>query len=558
MPSGLSPIDCPPFDLSASQNALQQLLFRPLPDRPALAQWIDDWSVCYDRLEEARIRREIAKDQAQNDQAVQQRHQDWIDRIGPALAPLLAQFHQRLATHPLINQLAPCYHRLVQQAAAQTDLYHPQNKTSIAACQHLVDQYYQMRGDQQESCDWPHPDRGRRQSTFKAQEQRRHRDGEQLDELVGQLLGHRQQMAENAGQVDFRAYRFVEMQRTAYSPQDCLGWATAVEEAALPLLHRLDRARTQRLQLQRLKPWDVRAEPATNAGPMRPFDNFADLLEGLRPILHKLHPRFAADLNLLRQRQLLDIEPRPGKAAFVGYQQVLRQEGLPFLFVNVKPTPDSARNLLHELGHASHTLACRHQRPTWNRDVPLEFGETVANTFQLIGGGLLAGHLLPPASDAPARAEQLEGLVDNLVYTARGEQMLHWLHTHPGHTPDERAAYWLALCQRLDRQVDWSGLEHFRARSWLYEIPHFFFAPFYWIEYLIGQWGALQLWQRFRRDPEEAMAGLYRAMQLGHSVPLPELFSSAGISLYPSRQSLVQVLAAVEAEWQDLMKPEDP
>jgi oligoendopeptidase F len=53
--------------------------------------------------------------------------------------------------------------------------------------------------------------------------------------------------------------------------------------------------------------------------------------------------------------------------------------------------------------------------------------------------------------------------------------------------------------------------------------------PFYYIEYGIAQLGALQIWQRSLTDQAGAVADYKKALSLGGSRPLPELFATAGI-----------------------------
>ena len=53
--------------------------------------------------------------------------------------------------------------------------------------------------------------------------------------------------------------------------------------------------------------------------------------------------------------------------------------------------------------------------------------------------------------------------------------------------------------------------------------------PFYYIEYGIAQLGALQLWLNSKKDVSAAVANYRKALALGGSRPLPELFTAAKI-----------------------------
>jgi oligoendopeptidase F len=69
-------------------------------------------------------------------------------------------------------------------------------------------------------------------------------------------------------------------------------------------------------------------------------------------------------------------------------------------------------------------------------------------------------------------------------------------------------------------------LEKYLEVSWQRQ-GHLFGAPFYYIEYGIAQLGALQMWMKYRRDPAATVASYKRALALGGSRPLPELFAAA-------------------------------
>jgi len=58
---------------------------------------------------------------------------------------------------------------------------------------------------------------------------------------------------------------------------------------------------------------------------------------------------------------------------------------------------------------------------------------------------------------------------------------------------------------------------------------HIFLHPFYYIEYGIAQLGALGIWAHALRDPRGALAHYKKALALGGSRPLPELFRAAGL-----------------------------
>jgi oligoendopeptidase F len=71
----------------------------------------------------------------------------------------------------------------------------------------------------------------------------------------------------------------------------------------------------------------------------------------------------------------------------------------------------------------------------------------------------------------------------------------------------------------------------------------------YYIEYGIAQLGALGLWLKGRREGEKAAVDAYvRALTLGGSRPLPELFKTAGLKFDFGEGPVAGVVEAVEGE----------
>jgi len=124
--------------------------------------------------------------------------------------------------------------------------------------------------------------------------------------------------------------------------------------------------------------------------------------------------------------------------------------------------------------------------------------------------------------------------------------MQHWIYTHPGHTREQRARQWLRLDERFGPELDWTEQPEWRECSWIHKL-HFFCVPLYYIEYAIAQIGALQLWSLFRADATAAVRGYRRALALGGSRALPQLFSAAGIRFAFDQETIEPLIAEVES-----------
>ena len=169
-----------------------------------------------------------------------------------------------------------------------------------------------------------------------------------------------------------------------------------------------------------------------------------------------------------------------------------------------------------------------------------------------MGMELLAQPFLDAFYDEEGRKrvlfEQFEGIVYILPWVATVDAFQHWIYENPTHSRQERADKWVEVFDRfMGGVVDWTGLDEVKRYYWHRQL-HIFEYPFYYIEYGIAQLGALQLWVRARRDRQTALADYRKALALGGSRPLPELFAAAGLNFDFSEQTIGPLVKEVEAE----------
>jgi oligoendopeptidase F len=202
--------------------------------------------------------------------------------------------------------------------------------------------------------------------------------------------------------------------------------------------------------------------------------------------------------------------------------------------------------LLHEAGHAFHSLAARSEDIYHYQHAPIEFCEVASMSMELLGGEFLEEFYSKDEAQR-ARRTHLEGVVGTLAWIAAVDAFQHWLYTHPGHTRAERRAAWLAVAERFGGETNWDAYEDVRGFLWHRQL-HIFLYPFYYIEYGIAQLGALQVWLNSRRNKPAALSQYKQALTLGGSRPLPELFDTAGCPFDFSSRTVKPLMELVEQE----------
>lgn len=370
------------------------------------------------------------------------------------------------------------------------------------------------------------PDRRLRERAWELIAERRLQDKDEIEDIFEELLSLREKRAKNASFENFRDYAFRERERFDYGPKECEGFHKGVEEAVVPLLRLLHKERAKRLGLKKLRPWDLLVDPEGRP-PLRPFEHPEDLIRGVGEIFRRLDLQLGELFRRMASLGLLDVANRPGKAPG-GYQSTLTERRLPFIFMNAVGRDQDLWTLLHESGHAFHTLLCRDEPLHMYRDPPLEFAEVASMGMELLASPFL--DVFYPEEEERKRSleEHLYAIVRLLSWVATIDAFQHWLYTHPGHSRAERHKAWVEIFQRFAGLEDWSGYEEVLENEWHRQL-HLFLAPFYYIEYGIAQLGALGLWQKSLEDRESALDGYKKALALGGAEPLPKLFAAAGL-----------------------------
>ncbi|HEX7919093.1 MAG TPA: M3 family oligoendopeptidase, partial [Gemmatimonadales bacterium] len=392
-------------------------------------------------------------------------------------------------------------------------------------------------------------DRGVRERAFRAATAPYMAERDKMAALFDKQYALRQQVAKNAGYADFEKYTFAAKQRFDYTPDDCRRWHDAVEEAVLPAIDRIHDARRKRLKLDRLRPWDL-AVDLLGRPALRPFSTDEALIATTATVFNGVDPELGSEFQTMRREKLLDLGSRKGKAPG-GYCETLHERGRPFIFMNAAGTMEDVMTLLHECGHAFHAFSAHHLPLLWQRNPTMEQAELASMAMELLAfDGLRKekGGFFDEAEWGRARREHLEGVLLTLPHVASVDAFQSWIYTSgQGHDADARDAKWGELRARFDRGADWGGLERERVARW-YRQLHIFLYPFYYIEYGLAQLGAMQVWINSRKDHRGALAAYRRALALGGTVTLPEMYRAAGVELVFDRGRMRELVAEVEGE----------
>ena len=123
----------------------------------------------------------------------------------------------------------------------------------------------------------------------------------------------------------------------------------------------------------------------------------------------------------------------------------------------------------------------------------------------------------------------------------------HEVYDHPEWTPEERKACYHRLEKMYLPSRDNGEVTFLDKGTYWFQQGHIFFAPFYYIDYVIAQVCALEFLARMKKDREEAWKDYVALCNLGGTKSFLELVEEAHLISPFERGSLHDaVFAAIE------------
>ena len=490
----------------------------------------------------------------------------FVSQVSPKLSEFSDALNRRIVNHPSVEELPERYDLMLRAIRTDVEIFREENIPLGVRETELVTESQSITGAMTvdfngEEMTFPQMgsflesnDRSERESAWVAMSERRMQDHDRLSQIFDELIGIRHQMALNAGFESYTDFMFKARHRFDYTVEDCLEFHNSVESVCMPILREINQERSKGLGVGDLRPWDVNEKTGSGPdihgrSPLRPFKTVDEMVKGLSEMFSDISEDLGGMFERLVEMDTLDLDTRKGKAPG-GYQYYLEKSRVPFIFMNAAGLQSDLETMIHEAGHAFHSLYCGHLELIGERDYPIEFAEVASMSMELLTQPWWSKFYDAEEADR-ARRTHLEGVVFLLPWIATIDSFQHWIYANPSHTREERAQVWQSIRDRFGSEMDWGDYTDFRGLSWQQQ-GHLFGAPFYYIEYGIAQLGSLQLWNTQMKDPQKALDDYANAMRLGNTRTLPDLFSAADIKLGFDESHFTSLMGDVEEALSEL------
>lgn len=563
LPRHYLPEDIQITDWQSLEPYFKELLERKIESKNELEKWLKDMSELEAFVTEDFCWRQIKMTCDTTDKKLEESFNFFCMQIQPQMQPYAFALNKKLIESAFVKDLdKEKYFTYLRSIRKSIELFREENIPIQSELAMLQQQFGAITGAmtievngntytlQQASKFLESHDRKIREEVYRKVNERRLQDREKLNKLFTELIEKRNQEALNAGFDNYRDYRFKQLGRFDYSKEDTFRFHESVKLHVVPLVSKIHQKKKEKLQLDVLRPWDLEAEPE-GTQPLTPFETGAELLNKTIECFTRLRPFFGDCLRKMNEMNRFDLESRKGKAPG-GYNMPLAETGAPFIFMNAARSMHDVTTIVHEGGHAIQSFLTHPLELSSFKEYPMEIAEVASMAMELFSMDHWDVFFDNAEDLRRAKEHQLERVITIFPWIAIIDKFQHWIYENPHHSIEERSQKWVEIFNDFsDGVVDYSGLQKYVENGWQKQL-HLFEVPFYYIEYGIAQLGAIGLWKQFKQNPEKALDNYTKALSLGATKTLPELYEAAGLQFDFSPENIKSLMEFVKEEMDKL------
>ena len=345
-----------------------------------------------------------------------------------------------------------------------------------------------------------------------------------LDPLFDEMVKVRTEMGRAMGFEDFIPLGYLNMRRYDYDRSDVESYRQKVKKYLVPVAKAVKEAQAKRTGQERPLFRDNWFEyPEGNPSPKGDADELVQKAERMYRVMGQECEEL---FNVMESSGLFDLVSRPGKAQG-GYCTFIPGAGVPFIFANFNGTTDDVETLTHEFGHALNAWFMRDADLLIQQDLTMETAEIHSTSMEFFTHPYMEAFFGDGAERF--RYSHLAGTVFAMVYECCVDEFQHRVYENPTMSPDERKAVWHSLEEEYMPTWDFDGDPNLsRGLYWLRQL-HIFECPFYYIDYSLASFCALELYSEMKKDRTEAWERYISLSRRGGMAPFRRLIAGSGL-----------------------------
>lgn len=543
------------------ESYIEKLLSMELASENDLVQFLEKYNELVSAISEESARLYIDMTCQTDDEEKSKAYIQYIETIQPKWEKWQKDLHKKVHACPFKQKLDPSLYTVwLKSIDTQIRLFREANIPIQTKISLLSQKYQETIGGL--SAEWEgvettlsrieknleETNRDTREKAWRTIANKRLEKAEELNNLFFEMMELRLQIAKNSGFDNYLDYTFTIMERTDYTPAECVAYHQTVKQYVVPLYQKILEHKKKKLGLDHLRPWDLNCDSSRRA-PLKPFQTTEDFMQKCSQVFAKISPEFQDFFLQMKNQNLLDLENRKGKAPG-GYQCGLDEIHMPFIFMNAVGSHKDIMTLFHEGGHSFHEFYTSKLPFSEVRHAPMEFCEVASMSMEQFALNYLSD-FYTSEEQKRAQASEKEEELRLLIWVAIVDSFQHFLYTEKNLTPQKLIEHWTLLNKTYFPALDYSGLDKELGHSWHRQL-HIFEYPFYYIEYGIAQLGALQFGKKYLEDPTQALDLYKKALKLGGTASLKKLFQTGELQFSLEPELIKKLSFHVYEDWERL------
>ena len=359
-----------------------------------------------------------------------------------------------------------------------------------------------------------HEDREVRKAAFKAFSKFLEDNEEKLENIWAELITVRNQMGKNLGFDNYIPLAYLDRLRLAYGQEEVANFRKQVLEEIVPLCTKLYEFQAKSLGIDEVKAYDENI--LFGDGNAKPLGDNKYMFEKTVEMLRDMSPETDEFIGFMLEHELIDYETRPDKAPRE-YATLMPSRKAPFLFYHFDGSPTGLKNLHEGLGYAfAGYKASRRQYLEEYYTSSSEIMEIHAMSMVHFANKY-AEHFFGEDADKYVFSI-LHNYITFIPFSVAVDEFQHICYENPNMTPRERTQAWRDLEKKYMPWRKYDEDDEFMERGgYWYHKPHFFFHPFYYIEYSLATINAMEMYQKYEERPGTAWKEYLELTDLGGS-----------------------------------------
>lgn len=365
-----------------------------------------------------------------------------------------------------------------------------------------------------------------------------------FDQLLDELVKTRHAIATKLGYSSFVELGYHRMNRTSHNSHDLERYRNQVKTNGIPFISKLKEMQRERIGVDKLNYYDENYMFPN--GLPAPTGTKEEIKSNIEKMYKELSTETKEFIEYMTNENLIDTDSRENKIGG-NYATFIGETLSPFIFTNFHGTSNDIRVFTHEAGHAFQFYMSKHwnipeyfvpydsceifsfamERFTWPW-MDLFFGEET-NLYKF-------SHLTTAFMFMP-----IASVIDEFE---------HYLYENPTASYTDRKRKWRHLEREYLPERDYDNNDFLDSGTGFYEIAHLFLSPFYFMDYDLAHFCAVQLWEKSQTNQNEAWEIFLEMCRNGGHLSFNDHIKKAELFSPFEKGSLKKLLNSVE-KWID-------